>query len=48
MARLARQSKHRVLRSDSLRVAGAPQGPTATLPPGFTQGDVWYDCMIPL
>jgi hypothetical protein len=48
MARLATQSRDRVLRSDSLRVAGAPEGPTVTLPAGFAQGEVWYDCMVPL
>lgn len=48
MARLSARSGSRMLRSDSLPVAGAPQGPRADLPRGFAQGDVWYDCMIPL
>jgi glyoxylase-like metal-dependent hydrolase (beta-lactamase superfamily II) len=48
MARLSEQSRKRVLRSDSLRVAGAPAGPKATLRPGFAQGDVWYDCKVTL
>jgi beta-lactamase superfamily II metal-dependent hydrolase len=48
MARLTKQTKNRVLRSDSLRVPGAPEGPRTDVPPGFTQGDVWYDCMVPL
>jgi ribonuclease BN (tRNA processing enzyme) len=48
MVRLAEQSRNRVLRSDSLRVAGAPNGPKAAIPPGFARGAVWYDCMIPL
>jgi glyoxylase-like metal-dependent hydrolase (beta-lactamase superfamily II) len=48
MAQLAKRSRDRVLRSDSLRVAGAPEGPTVSLPAGFAQGDVWYDCIVPL
>ncbi len=48
MARLSKQSRNRVLRSDSLHVAGAPAGPKAKLPPGFAQGEVWYDCMVSL
>jgi beta-lactamase superfamily II metal-dependent hydrolase len=48
MARLAKQTRNRVLRSDSLRVAGASAGPKATLRPGFAQGDVWFDCVVTL
>ena len=48
MTRLRARSGNRVLRSDSLPVAGAPLGPKTDLPRGFAQGDVWYDCMIPI
>ena len=52
MTRLDEMTKKRVVRSDSLKVAGladAPQGPALNgLPKGFVQGDFWYDYLIPV
>lgn len=47
-AALARQTGGRVLRSDSIPVAHAPEGPPLTLPPGFTQGELWIDYHLPI
>jgi beta-lactamase superfamily II metal-dependent hydrolase len=42
------KTAHKVVRSDSIPVPGAPAGPAlAALPPGFRQGDFWYECSIP-
>ena len=49
MDALERQTGNKVVRSDSLPIAGAPKGPALTkLPQGFTQGAFWYDYTIPL
>jgi hypothetical protein len=44
-------TRHRLVRSDSLALAAypdAPQGPViASLPPGFSAGELWYDYSIP-
>lgn len=52
MKRLAEQTKNRVVRSDSLALKDrpkAPKGPViAKLPPGFREGDFWYDYLIKL
>lgn len=37
-----------LVRSDSISVRGAPKGPVpAKLPPGFTQGKLWFDYELP-
>lgn len=45
MTRLGEKTARRVLRSDSLPVAGAPAGPAlpARLPAGFKRGALWLD-----
>lgn len=38
-----------VVRSDSIHVAGAPEGPpVGELPPGFQQGEFWFDYQLPV
>jgi len=44
---LERKANRRVVRSDSLPVAGAPSVSMARLPQGFAKGDLWYDYFIP-
>ena len=50
MNRLGELTKNRVVRSDSLALAGvsgAPKGPALKeLPKGFVQGDFWYDYLV--
>lgn len=48
--RLNAKTKGRTLRSDSLHVAGAPQGPrlAARLPKGFFAGRLWFDYRVAL
>jgi len=52
MDRLGEMTNHRVVRSDSLPLAGtsgAPKGPALTeMPKGFVQGDFWYDYLVKL
>jgi hypothetical protein len=51
MDRLGEMTNQRVVRSDSLPLAGmnAPKGPVLTeLPKGFVQGDFWYDYLVKL
>ena len=48
MEALDRKANRRVVRSDSLPVAGAPSVGMARIPQGFTKGDLWYDYLIPL
>jgi beta-lactamase superfamily II metal-dependent hydrolase len=52
MDRLGEMTKNRVVRSDSLKLAGmtgAPKGPElAEMPKGFVQGDFWYDYLVKL
>ena len=52
MDRLGEMTKNRVVRSDSLPLAGmsrAPKGPVlAEMPKGFVQGDFWYDYLVKL
>jgi beta-lactamase superfamily II metal-dependent hydrolase len=48
MEALERKANRKVVRSDSLPVAGAPSVAMARLPQGFTKGDLWYDYLIPL
>jgi beta-lactamase superfamily II metal-dependent hydrolase len=49
MDALERQTRHRVVRSDSLHLQKAPSGPaTRKLPRGFKKGSFWYDYTIPL
>lgn len=52
MDRLGEMTKNRVVRSDSLKLAGvtgAPEGPVLKeLPKGFVQGDFWYDYLVKL
>jgi hypothetical protein len=44
---LDRKTGHKVVRSDSIAVAGAPKGPQmSALPAGFSQGEFWYDYVI--
>jgi beta-lactamase superfamily II metal-dependent hydrolase len=45
---LERKANRRVVRSDSLAVAGAPGVAMAKLPQGFAKGDLWYDYFLPL
>ena len=46
---LERQTGGRVVRSDSLAIAGAPRGPAIKkLPPRFSQGAFWYDYTLVL
>jgi len=45
---LERQTGGRVLRSDSIPVADAPEGPPLALPPDFTEGRLWIDYHLPL
>jgi hypothetical protein len=45
---LDEKTTHKLVRSDSIPVPGAPPGPSlAALPPGFRQGDFWYEYSIP-
>jgi hypothetical protein len=50
MDRLGEMTKNRVVRSDSLPLAGmssAPKGPVlAEMPRGFVQGNFWYDYLV--
>jgi hypothetical protein len=49
MARLLEVCKERVMRSDSLFVTNAPEGPAVKkLPKGFARGALWFDYNIPL
>jgi beta-lactamase superfamily II metal-dependent hydrolase len=49
MDALNRQTRNRVVRSDSLRIAKAPSGPAMKkLPRGFKKGAFWYDYTISL
>jgi hypothetical protein len=52
MDRLGELTKNRVVRSDSLPLAGmtgVPKGPElAEMPKGFVQGDFWYDYLVKL
>jgi len=52
MDRLGEMTMNRVVRSDSLKLAGtngAPKGPElAEMPKGFVQGDFWYDYLVKL
>lgn len=52
MDRLGEMTLNRVVRSDSLKLAGttgAPKGPElAELPKGFAQGAFWYDYLVKL
>jgi beta-lactamase superfamily II metal-dependent hydrolase len=48
MAALDRQTNGRVLRSDSIAIAKAPEGPPLALPPDFTKGPFWIDYLLPL
>jgi hypothetical protein len=52
MDRLGELTKNRVVRSDSLKLAGmnsAPKGPElAEMPKGFVQGEFWYDYLVKL
>ncbi len=48
MAALERKANRRLVRSDSLPVAGAPSVAITRLPRGFVKGDLWYDYLIPL
>ena len=52
MDRLGEMTKNRVVRSDSLKLAGVPKAPKgpelSELPKGFVQGDFWYDYLIKL
>jgi len=52
MERLGQRTQGRVMRSDSLSLAGRsglPAGPVVDpLPSGFSRGDFWLDCQIPL
>ena len=52
MDRLGEMTKNRVVRSDSLKLAGvtgAPKGPVLEeMPKGFAQGDFWYDYLVKL
>jgi hypothetical protein len=50
MDRLGEQTKNRVVRSDSLPLQGAPNGPPTDVSQlkGFVQGDFWYDYLIKL
>jgi hypothetical protein len=52
MDRLGEMTKNRVVRSDSLKLAGvtgAPKGPVLEeMPRGFAQGDFWYDYLVKL
>jgi hypothetical protein len=44
MDALERQTNGRVVRSDSLQLTDAPEGPSlAQLPAGFSKGDLWFD-----
>lgn len=46
---LERQTNHQVIRSDTLRLPGAPLGPElAQLPQGFQRGSFWIDYRLPL
>jgi hypothetical protein len=45
---LEQKTAHKILRSDSIPVAGTPPGPSvAALPPGFRQGEYWYEYSMP-
>jgi hypothetical protein len=49
MNALSRQTRRRVIRSDSIKVRKAPSGPVMKkLPRGFKKGDFWYDYTIPV
>lgn len=52
MDRLGELTMNRVVRSDSLKLAGtngAPKGPElAEMPKGFAQGEFWYDYLVKL
>jgi len=52
MDRLGELTGNRVVRSDSLKLAGmnsAPKGPVLTeMPKGFVQGEFWYDYLVKL
>lgn len=52
MDRLGEMTMNRVVRSDSLKLAGttgAPKGPElAEMPKGFVQGEFWYDYLVKL
>lgn len=52
MDRLGEMTMNRVVRSDSLKLAGtngAPKGPElAEMPKGFAQGEFWYDYLVKL
>ena len=52
MDRLGELTMNRVVRSDSLKLAGtngAPKGPALSeMPKGFVQGDFWYDYLVKL
>ncbi|HKO36723.1 MAG TPA: hypothetical protein VJV21_09605 [Pyrinomonadaceae bacterium] len=52
MDRLGEMTMNRVVRSDSLKLAGpngAPEGPElAEMPKGFVQGEFWYDYLVKL
>lgn len=52
MDRLGEMTMNRVVRSDSLKLAGtngAPKGPELTeMPKGFAQGEFWYDYLVKL
>ena len=48
MEALERKANRRVVRSESLPVAGAPSVAMTRLPLGYARGDLWYDCFIPL
>jgi beta-lactamase superfamily II metal-dependent hydrolase len=44
---LERKTRRRLVRSDSIAIAGAPKGPAAgDLPRGFKEGDFWYDYFL--
>jgi hypothetical protein len=46
---LERQTNHQIIRSDTLRLPGAPLGPElAQLPQGFQQGRFWIDYRLAL
>jgi hypothetical protein len=54
MKRLSEKTQQRVVRSDWLQVAGAPQPSVgteppqpATLPAGFSEGSLWFDYILP-
>ena len=47
MDALGHQSSNRVVRSDSIIIKDAPRGPKLSkLPPGFTQGDFWFEYRV--